>query len=662
MKSIRWKILMCISLTVAFFMLLLGSVSICLNYRSSIQMLEQTLTETARISAGRLEYEMASYLNVAIDAGCTARLSDPDLDVKIKQAIIQERVDSHGLTRGNLVGADGYSIFDGNSYSDRVYYQKAMAGEAYISEPLISKVTGKYSIIIAAPLWENGIPGSRVVGVVYFVPQETFLNDMMSNVQISPNSAAYVINASGVTIADNTMETILVQNIEEEAKRDPSLSGLAEIHSRMRQGETGFSPYEINGVRKFSAYAPIGGTDGWSIAITTLKSDFMSATYFAIIITVVLLLLSLVITALIAFWVSNSMGRPIEACAGCLSALARGNMRSDLLHIERKDEIGVLADAANSLMTTIRGIIQDMDWRLDEIASGNFAVESRSEDLYVGDFRSLLASVEQILKRLTETMVSINQSADQVASGADQVSAGAQALSQGATEQASSVEELAATVSEISQQVEQTAQGAGQINEKAAQVGGEVSVSNQRMQEMLAAMSEIRTSSQEIGKIIKTIEDIAFQTNILALNAAIEAARAGSAGKGFTVVAGEVRNLAGKSAEASKDTASLIERAIQAVESGTKIAGETAGALNLVVDGVKDITHTIGQISAASAEQANSISQVKIGMDQISSVVQTNSATAEESAAASEELSGQAQILKELVNQFTLKQDRGILE
>ncbi len=267
----------------------------------------------------------------------------------------------------------------------------------------------------------------------------------------------------------------------------------------------------------------------------------------------------------------------------------------------------------------------------------------------------MLVSFRGIAEKLNDTMMQISQSASQVASGSEQVSNGAQALSQGATQQASSVEELAATINEISDKVNQNADSARQANKKAGSVSAEMNVSNEKMQQMIEAMGDITNCSNEIGKIIKTIEDIAFQTNILALNAAVEAARAGSAGKGFAVVADEVRNLASKSAEASQNTSALIENSLKAVENGTHIADETARSLLQAVNDVSEMTAIIGQISEASSLQADSIAQITMGIDQISSVVQTNSATAQESAAASEELSSQSQLMKSLVGRFKLK-------
>ena len=300
--------------------------------------------------------------------------------------------------------------------------------------------------------------------------------------------------------------------------------------------------------------------------------------------------------------------------------------------------------------------VSEIEMAATKMAEGDFTVDSICPEAYTGGFHPLLVSFRSIADRLNDTLSQISQSSSQVANGSEQVSSGAQSLSQGATEQASSVEQLAATISEISDKVKQNAESAGQANNMADTVSAEMNTSNQKMQHMIDAMSDISNCSNEISKIIKTIEDIAFQTNILSLNAAVEAARAGAAGKGFAVVADEVRNLASKSAEASKNTAALIENSLKAVENGTHIADETAKSLVQAVDKVSEMTVIISQISEASSNQADSISQITTGIDQISSVVQINSATAQESAAASQELSGQSQLMKDLIGKFKLKE------
>lgn len=362
-----------------------------------------------------------------------------------------------------------------------------------------------------------------------------------------------------------------------------------------------------------------------------------------------------VVTVLFAVYIVRGITKPVSEIDNVARKIADGQL-NESIHYQSKDELGILAVNFNKTVARLRdyvNYIDEISAVLNEVANGNLLFQLTYD--YAGEFAKVKLALEHISDSLNNTLTQINQSSEQVASGSDQVASGSQALSQGATEQASSIEELAATINDISQQVSQNAESAQNASKQATIVGDQITDSNNSMKQMTAAMNEISEKSSQIGKIIKTIEDIAFQTNILALNAAVEAARAGEAGKGFAVVADEVRNLASKSAEASKDTAHLIEGSIQAVEKGTQIANSTAEQLIQVVSGAQLIVTTIDGIAAASKRQADSINQVTNGVDQITSVIQTNSATAEESAAASEELSGQAQMLKTLVGKFRLK-------
>lgn len=289
----------------------------------------------------------------------------------------------------------------------------------------------------------------------------------------------------------------------------------------------------------------------------------------------------------------------------------------------------------------------------EKIADGdlNVTIEAKTKD----EIGTLSVAFKRMVNNLNEVMQNISSASEQVASGSRQVSASSMALSQGATEQASSIEELTASIEEISTQTKLNAQNATQANELAESARENAIQGNDQMKEMLQAMEEINDSSGNISKIIKVIDEIAFQTNILALNAAVEAARAGQQGKGFAVVAEEVRNLAARSANAAKETTTMIEGSIKKVEGGTKIANETAIALNKIVDGISKAAVLVGDIAIASNEQAMGIAQVTQGIGQVSQVVQTNSATSEESAAASEELSGQAELLREQVSRFKLR-------
>ncbi len=356
-----------------------------------------------------------------------------------------------------------------------------------------------------------------------------------------------------------------------------------------------------------------------------------------------------IIVLLMAARIIRSLVEPSTQVRNALVGFSQGNLGVPV-SFDGKNELGEMCDALRTSQKVLHSVIQDISDTTTQMAKGNFNVELTAT--FPGDLAPIQASVNQFVVRMSDTITNISQSASQVSAGSEQVSNSSQSLAQGATEQASAVEELAATINDISNSSKQTAASAEEARASTGQAGAQVEASNEYVKQLNVAMQNISNSSEEIGKIIATIENIAFQTNILALNAAVEAARAGTAGKGFAVVADEVRNLASKSDEAAKATKDLIENSITAVREGADVVSKVTDSLERTTVLAGEVVKLMDQVTEAVENQTTAISQVTEGIDQISAVVQTNSATSEECAAASEELSSQANIMHQLMAEF----------
>lgn len=430
----------------------------------------------------------------------------------------------------------------------------------------------------------------------------------------------------------------------------------------LKQGKSYIGIAEILGKDHICSYVPTKDENGQinglifaGISLQTATEQINETIKMACVVGTVAVIISII---LMSIFIRRSVSKPLANLTGLAQRMEHGDLglrtkQTLTVDIHSNDEIGYLTFIFLNMMKNLKGYIGEISVTLAAISDGNLNVETTQN--YVGDFVSIKESLDEILKKLNNTMSQIMESTNYVSNSADQMSAGAQSLSQGSVEQAATVEALEKNVREISQRISQSAGNAQQASQLVETVGTQILESNQKMKEMIDAMQEINDSSNEISKIIKTIENIASQTNILALNAAVEATRAGEAGKGFSVVAEEVRALAGKSAEASKTTADLIESSIQRVEHGSKIASAMAEQLEFVVSGTNQAMETTIQIADDSRIQADAVSDIQEQISQISCVVQTNSAIAQESAATSEELSSQTKMLKHLTDMFRVR-------
>ncbi|MEL7605243.1 MAG: methyl-accepting chemotaxis protein [Sedimentibacter saalensis] len=658
--SIKSKIFLSFISLILAVVIILGGISAYQSYKITFDTLERTMDNVAQVSSESIENELEIYRAVANNIGLNQQLSDMTVNNQQKAKIVTQMTKAYGLLDAYTTNTKGKgeSPITKQIYmiGDTDYFFSAMAGSTVITEPKMNDKFDKVTFTVSAPLWEDGVYGSKIIGAAVIVLDGKVLSDMVSSVKIGEGGFAYILDKDGYTIAHPVYEKVVEsENIIKSYEENGINKQLAEVEQKMLSMKLDLGDYELDGQKNLIAYSYINGSDGWGLFISAPQSEYTGSTNLSLLITLIISILSLIAAYLIGKKVSDNIANPIILCAERLKNLAEGDLHTEIEKTTRDDEIGTLIKSLGSTVKGLNIIINDISFHLGAIADGDFS--NKIDNEYNGDFNSIVISLKQISSYLNRMVRQVNESAEQVACGSEQLAGGAQALSQGATEQASSVQELSATISEISEQINDNARNAGKAKEASLESAAQVENSSNYVKEMNDAMSEINETSKEIAKIIKVIDNIAFQTNILALNASVEAARAGSAGNGFAVVATEVKNLALKSAEAAKNTEQLIENALKAVEKGTKVAAKTNEALNIAVEKTQVVEDMIKEITEASKQQSEAATQVLYGVEQISFIVQTNSATAEESAAASEELSSQAQIMKELVEKIKLVEE-----
>ena len=538
---------------------------------------------------------------------------------------------------------DKFSMVPYEVYGTQDFYKQAQESkEASATLPTENADTGKASFYMTVPI----LDGDRFLGIVTTEISTEVFNELDMSTLGYENVFFDVL--------DNQNNFVYSNNPDAKGKNLGDLIGQKYSDMLVEKMQTKEAFFQRDSQVRYYVPLQIEGVDWWVQTAMTIPhfDQEKNQLLFALILSEVIIFILVQIINFVR--ISNAL-KPLKKISEAGKEVAGGNFDVEI-HYPQQDEIGELSRSISEVIGRSKKIVFDLRDRLDAMAGGNFTENLESEE-YVGDYAPLLESLKHIQEDMNRTLQEVHASSVQVLSSAEQVNTGAQSLSQGATEQASSIEELSANMQDISQSIQASTKTAGDAYKLQGEAGVAVLQSNEKMEEMRKAMDDITAKSNEISKIIKTIDDIAFQTNILSLNAAIEAARAGAAGKGFAVVADEVGNLAQKSAKAAQNTGLLIEETIEAVEKGAKITEETAESLNSVSKSTEEVNTLIEKISAASSKDLEGITSLNQGLQQISSVVQANSATAEQSAAASEELTGQANKMNELVERFQLKEE-----
>jgi methyl-accepting chemotaxis protein len=625
-----------------------GAVNSILLYRVAISNMETRLQENATAYNHSVQNAIATYKTKVEAIAADEAITDAERTDQERDSRRSELAKKYGFNSVTVANSHG-ECSDGTNVLQQEYYKQSIANTTYFSSPLVDDATKKTVLVVSARITNGNYNGI----VIATLSSDTF-SKMVCDVAVGKSGSAFITDRDGTIIADKNQKNVTgAVNYITLAKKDASYAKSASVVQKMIAGKKGTETTSFSGSSVCVSYQPIQNTDGWSIGVMAKTSEMLSKFYESVALTVALMVVFILLSIYLAIRIAKPIADPISRLVARIEKLADGDLHSEVPQIQSKNEVGVLSQSFTKTVDALNAYIGEISDVLSSLENGDCTVTTKLD--YQGDFVAIRDSLEAIVANLNGVFSKVRSSADQVAAGAEQISNASQALSQGATEQASSIEELSASITEINEKTGANASRASDANELAKETWERMEEGRRQMQQMVAAMADISDSSAKIQQIIKTIEDIAFQTNILSLNAAVEAARAGEAGKGFAVVADEVRNLAGKSAAAAKDTSELIESSLAAVQNGRKIADATEKSFQTILEASQKTDELISGIAESSNEQASSISQITQGVEQISSVVQTNSATSEESAAASEELSSQAKALKDALASLKLK-------
>lgn len=630
------KISIVFSLTIIILVYIIGTEACLYSYSSTISLVEKNSRSSAKTTTRDIEALLQNYKNIAKASGSDITLiGNVPNEVRVKK--VEQLAKQYGFTSGNLLNKKGVSIKDGTDFSDRDYVKAALNGKTNISDVTLSKYTNTYGISIAAPLISSG----RIIGVVYYRADVDFMNDIVKHISVGQGSYAYILDENNNVIAHKNEKYIMNDKYKEMIPKDIK---------NCISSQNGSMTCSYGGDKYICGYSKIDKTANWRVVIASPESAYNSDILRFVKKLVISDIIALIVAIIVALIIARVISRPIVRVKNLLSALAQGDLSVQLNDTKNKDELGILQNSAVSL----NRMLSDMLTQSGDVLSKMAAYDLTSEDMreYPGKFNELAASINSIKAILSNMILNIQNSSVNVDGGSKQLAEAASMLSEGTMAQASSLQKLVTDVENVAQNINANSDKTIFVNESLGNLDSEIKDGNQKMQELSNVVRTVEEMSEDIKKIVNTIDGIAFQTNILALNASVEAARAGESGRGFAVVAQEIGTLATKSSDASKKTAELIEKCIKGIESAKEYADITSDSLAKIVSDSNNIANAFDEMSKANEIQAKNANDIRNEIENISQVVQSNTATAQQTAASTEVLSEQAAALKDMTGRF----------